>query len=579
MKTKKRTILISAFVILAVAATLFGKKVTSEKSFEYMELQRIAKTEGLAKIIVELDVPDIYKLTAASTQYKTGIEDVSYVQAAGNADLDLERAISTVTDRVLYKISGCDYEISQTYSTVPCLALSVSSEALVKLSSMPEVLSIREDIPRRLPETFKSAEIEGNGVSQPQIDVSRKIVGAEDAWSMGYTGDGWYVAILDSGIRRTHEFFTGKKIVEQCYSRLKDCPNGQSSMSGTGAAAHIENRFDHGTHVSGIAAGNNQKDNYGVAKDADIMAVQVFSYIPSWDDIGSYDSDQIKGLEYVYSKRNTYKIAAINMSLGGAEYYSVCDSDNASMKAVVDNLKSVGIATVSVSGNSGYCNAIDSPGCISTVIAVCGSDKYDKHWRYASWHPTMVDVMAPAKDINSSTADSNTSYASWNGTSMAAPHVTGAWAILKQFDPNMTVNKALQLLKDEGKPITSLCDSSKTNPRIDVAASIMSMMTIAPPLNFAGEQEVNRSLLMSEYINVLTWEANPQNTSNGQNIVKYAIYTVTGTNNLTLLTEVDSNTFTYTHRMLSHSQYKYAIKSINAKGTSSTAAYVTVASY
>ena len=66
----------------------------------------------------------------------------------------------------------------------------------------------------------------------------------------------------------------------------------------------------------------------GVAKGANLIAVQVFSYFPSYQDVLSYTSDQIKGLERVYALRDTYAIAAVNMSLGGGQYTSTCDSSN-----------------------------------------------------------------------------------------------------------------------------------------------------------------------------------------------------------------------------------------------------------
>ena len=113
----------------------------------------------------------------------------------------------------------------------------------------------------------------------PNLDRSRKIVGAEAAWKLGFTGAGWYVAVLDTGITKKHEMFKGKKIVEQCYSLLNDCPNGKKEMSGPGSARHkfTSSGWDHGTHVTGIAVGNNKKTFYGVAKDADIISCQIFS--------------------------------------------------------------------------------------------------------------------------------------------------------------------------------------------------------------------------------------------------------------------------------------------------------------
>jgi subtilisin family serine protease len=576
MKRKKNIYLIFTIVMLFAAIGWSGDLFAGDKSLEYEYLMSTARTNGFVRVIVEFDVPDIYRLTQASNSYQTGCSDEADIQAAAAADLDLESAVSYAANRLLYELKDKGYKINHTFATLPYLALDLSPEALVVLTKLPQVLWIVEDKPHPLP-GFDRDDAKIN-ISRPLLNDSTKIVGADTAWGMGYTGDGWYVAILDSGIKPTHEMFTGKNIVEQCYSLLGDCPNGQTSMSGPGSAAHILPGESHGTHVAGIAAGNNKHNMSGIAKDADIIAVQIFSYIPAWNDIGSYDSDQIKGLEFVYQKRNQYKIAAINMSLGGGEYFAPCDSDNPQMKTVIDNLRAAGIATAIASGNNGSCGSIDAPACISSAIAVGGTDKQDHHWSWANWHPTMVLLMAPGAGIVSSVTDTNTSYASYSGTSMSTPHVTGAWAIMKQFGPSFSVAKILKALQDEGKKITSNCSSTTKTPRIDIGAAIQSLLSLAPPLNFAGVQQANRSLLQTEYINVLTWQKNPLNDQNNQVIVKYKIYTLDSSDNLTPLAEVDAATFQYLHRKtVKDSEYRYAIKSVNDKGELSSSAYASVA--
>jgi subtilisin family serine protease len=575
MKQKKNIYLIFTILILFAAVGWSGNGFAGEKSLEYKNLMNIARTNGFARVIIEFDVPDIDRLTQESTRYQTGCSDEAYILAASAADIELEKAISSAADQLIFELKDKTYKINHTYATLPCLALNLSPEALVALENLPQVLWIAEDKLHPLPD-FDRNETKID-ISRPLLNDSTKIVGADTAWGMGYTGDGWYVAILDSGILPTHEMFTGKNIVEQCYSLLGDCPNGQTSMSGPGAAAHVMDGESHGTHVAGIAAGNNKHNMSGVAKDADIIAVQIFSYIPAWNDIGSYDSDQLKGLEFVYQKRNQYKIAAINMSLGGGEYFAPCDNDNHQMKVVIDNLKAAGIATAIASGNNGSCGSIDAPACISSAVAVSGTDKQDNHWMWANWHPTMVLLMAPGAQIVSSITDSSTSYASYSGTSMSTPHVTGAWAIMKQFGPSLSFAKILKALQDEGKKITTHCSSTTKTPRINIGAAIQSLLSLAPPLNFVGVQQANRSLLQTEYLNVLTWQKNPLNDQNNQVIVKYRIYTIDSSDNLTSLAEVDAATFEYLHRkLMKDAEYKYAIKSVNNKGEESSSAYVAV---
>jgi len=582
MKLKKGIILftILSLTIFTAMADFSGTKVKTQDEQFMSPLMKQAQTEGFVRVMVEFEVPDLHKLTTASNRYKTGNTEVSYVQNAYNADLQLENTIAQIRDDVLCKLSGKRFEVNHTYSTLPYVAMSLSPGALTKLNTIPGVLSIVEDRVSPAPRTQSDIN-ESEKLDQPQLRATIPQIGADDAWNLGYTGKDWYVAILDTGIRKTHEMFQGKKIVEQCYSTSGDCPNGKTSMSGPGSAAHYDNQFDHGSHVAGIAAGNNHDKMFGVAKDAGIIAIQVFSFIPSWGGVGSYYSDQVKALEWLYTKRNQYKIASANMSLGGFEqFHNPCDAQNQAQKAAIDNLKSAGIATVVSSGNKegseSICSGIVDPACISSAVSVGATTKNNRHTSFSYYSKKLLDLMAPGDDVISVSANNDNSYQAMDGTSMAAPHVAGAWAVLKQFNPNLSVNAALKVLKDEGFPIDSRCDSG-TKPRIDIAASIMSLLSLVPPVNFSGNQHINQALLQTEYINILTWEANPLNAQNNQNIVNYRIYSVDSSDNLTLLSEVSSNTFSYNHRMVTKdTSYRYAIKAVNQDGDESIASYTIV---
>src|SRR5690606_3809073 len=71
-------------------------------------------------------------------------------------------------------------------------------------------------------------------------------------------------------------------------------------------------------------------------------------------------------------------ISVVNMSLGGGEYTSKCDSDP--LKDSIDDLYSNGILTVAASGNQNYNDALNSPACISSVISVGATNDDDEHW-------------------------------------------------------------------------------------------------------------------------------------------------------------------------------------------------------
>lgn len=566
-------------IIVSILMIVFSTSLGSvEKGNDFEILLQKTYKYGTLRVILKLDIPDIDKLTAESSRFKTGDTGSMARQSGFDADLKLEKGISAVSDKLLYRLNNLNYRIVRRYSTIPFIALSVSPEALLRISSMNDVISVSEDKLIPLPEV-RSLTQEENAPGKPLLKQSVEVVGADKAWGFGITGSGWYIAVLDTGIRPTHEMFSGKSIVEACYSGEKDCPDGTSRMTGPGSAKHFYNYdylsgFDHGTHVAGIAAGNNGKGVAGVSKGSNIIAIQVFSYFPDEDDILSWSSDQLMGLEFVYSKRNSYNIASVNLSLGGGEYSSFCNGG--AYDAAIKNLKNVGIATVIATGNEYHCNGISHPACYENAIATGATDKVDIMASFSNWKKGMVDLFAPGVHIYSATAGNNTTYSSWNGTSMAAPHVAGAWGLLKQMDMNMSVDKALDLLQDNGKKVNSLCSSGGSAARIDVGEAIQSLIDVAPPIDFAGSRLENISLLQTEYFDELTWKQNPYNASKGNNIVEYKIYNVKDSK-LEHLSTVDANTFVYRHRkVVKDEDYTYAIKAITDEGKQSIPAYAIV---
>ena len=457
---------------------------------------------GMIRVLVQITSPRLGGLSTASQAHKVvipgEIKTPAKIQAEFEADQALAGEIAATVNGLVSKLSGKVYTVIHQYDTLPLVALEVSMESLDILELTPEVVAIFPDKVIPLPQPIapdssgKKGSTNQPELVQPQLSNSVSIIGATTAWSQGYTGSGWYVAILDTGIRRTHQFFYNKTIVEACFASGEnqtapagDCPNGSNTMYGTGAAAHHPSNYatyDHGTHVSGIAAGKKSDGSLnGVAKDANIIAVNIFSKFSSSQDVRAKTSDIIKGLDYIYTLRNTYSISAVNMSLGGGLYssQSQCDSADALTKTAIDNLKSVGIATVIATGNSGECNGVSWPGCISSAVAVGASTKSDIQSSLSNWHSSIQDFFAPGQSIFSSTGGSDSSYVSWSGTSMATPHVTGAWAILRQNQPTASVTQLLSALNTSGVPITTLCGTGLSKPRIQVDKALGS----SPPNN------------------------------------------------------------------------------------------------
>jgi len=477
------TVLLTAFPIHSLAQN-------QKDRANFDRLTQIAWSEGTVRVIVRLDVPRIKELTAASSKFWIADASEAIRLERTAADTALKDAIEYTAWKVFAELQGTNYDVNTIYRSIPFMALRVSPYALALLEDSTTVLGLEEDVPIKLIEPVEESGGEkgkttltgGVDLDRPSLDVSVELIGAKTAWGWGYTGAGWYVAVLDTGIRKTHQFFTGKTVVEACFALgsdgvgpAGDCPNGNATMTGPGSAVHHSSSYsgyDHGTHVSGIATGN-YGSLAGVAKNANIIAVQVFSKFPG-NAIASYNSDTLAGLDYIYSLRGSYNIAAVNMSLGGStRYSSYCDSD--SRKASIDNLRSVGIATAIATGNNGWCTGISSPACISSSVSVGASTDSDAEASFNNWHATLQKLFAPGYQIYSSTGGSDSSYASWNGTSMATPHVAGAWALLKHRLSSGSVTDLLNALRTTGVSVTSVCDYYTTAiPRIRVDRAIQS---------------------------------------------------------------------------------------------------------
>jgi len=315
-------------------------------------------------------------------------------------------------------------------------------------------------------------------------------------------GNQWAVAVFDTGVDTSHSFFSSngasKVVSEACYSGggISDprvapiCPGGSRSSVALGSGRNCTGVVgcDHGSHVAGIAVGDRDNNTVdGVAHAGKLIPLQVFTRIndfatcnPFFSCVTSFDSDLIDGMERVYALRNTHKIAAINMSLGGGRFTTTCNSENRAFTNMVKLLKDAGIATIAASGNEGLRGAISFPACISDVIAVGATDDRDRHASFSNVDTT-VDLFAPGVGVISSVP--NESFDSFSGTSMAAPHVAGAFAVFRHavgsFSANdnvlddVSVDDILSVLKKSGPQVSASGFGNRR--RLDVSESLLGM--------------------------------------------------------------------------------------------------------
>jgi subtilisin family serine protease len=180
---------------------------------------------------------------------------------------------------------------------------------------------------------------------------------------------------------------------------------------------------------------------------------------------------------------DSWSIAAVNMSFGSTSTWSSessCDASNSAYKVAFDALRTLAIAPVVAAGNESSTTGIASPACISSAIAVAASfDTGDVVWSGSNSGPPL-DLLAPGTNIRSSMTGGG--YASRTGTSMATPHVTGAFAVLRQADPAASVSTLKLALEGSGVPVTDT-RNGLVRPRLQLDDAVRSR---APSACFDG---------------------------------------------------------------------------------------------
>ena len=448
---------------------------SAQRARAFAVLSAKARTEGRVRVIVGLRAEGGSGASAARS-----FEDAE-------ARAAMVSRVDRAQQALLVRMSGYSLSSVKRFKYIPYLAMEVDAGALEALASDPEVVSVEED-----------------KLLEPKLEESIPLVGAPQAWSQGFSGSGQTIAILDTGVDKDHRFLAGKVVSEACYSGSGDgeslCPGGvsQSTRPGSGMPCSDPElpRCFHGTHVAGIAAGRGP-DFSGVARDAKLISIQVFSkYEP--DDCSDEEeeeeeeeesdepcmrsslTDQISGLERILELSDRFDVAAVNLSLGTVDTFpAVCDNLAPAYKAIVDKLRAVEIVAISSSGNEESSTGINFPACISNVVSAGSTDdgssgrddsetKRDEVSDFSNSSPEL-DLLAPGRWITSSYPQHY--YATAFGTSQAAPHVAGAWAVLKSKAPNASVEQVLSALKSTGVSITD-SRNNLTRPRIQVDAAV-----------------------------------------------------------------------------------------------------------
>jgi serine protease AprX len=346
-------------------------------------------------------------------------------------------------------------------------------------------------------------------------------------WNMGLKGTEVFVAVIDSGMAPDWDFQRLPGEFGYTSSRL----HTQISFNDNSNLAYDTN--GHGTHVAGIIGGGGQKSNglyKGIAPNVGFISVKVCD-----DDGMAYESDVVAAMQWVYdNNRNVgtpsaitpYRIRVVNLSLNSTVEQSYHTSP---LSAAAEILWFNGIVVVASAGNysaeAGY-NTINAGPANDPFIITVGasnengtSNRSDDNVALFSAYGTTVDgvrkpdIIAPGKNIISTLAESSWWRNSHNnrfvdgiyfrasGTSMAAPMVTGAVALLLQDEPNLTPDQVKYRLMNTGSTIQGIPGDPNSYPYLDVYSAVTGTTTES------ANQGQLASQLLTTGSNPITWNS------------------------------------------------------------------------
>ncbi|MHA6488071.1 serine protease Isp [Bacillus cabrialesii] len=237
-----------------------------------------------------------------------------------------------------------------------------------------------------------------------------KVIKAPEIWAKGVKGKNVKIAVLDTGCDISHPDLKNQIIGGKNFT---DDDGGKEDV--------ISDYNGHGTHVAGTIAANDSNGGIaGVAPEASLLIVKVLG--------GANGSGQyewiINGINYAVEQ----KADIISMSLGGP-------NDVPELEEAVKNAVKNGVLVVCAAGNEGDGNErteeLSYPAAYNEVIAV-GSVSIARELSEFSNANKEIDLVAPGENIVSTLP--NKKYGKLTGTSMAAPHVSGALALIKSYE-------------------------------------------------------------------------------------------------------------------------------------------------
>jgi subtilisin family serine protease len=315
----------------------------------------------------------------------------------------------------------------------------------------------------------------GDGTSPTNIYGSQ----AGEAWVKKTDCPGVYVGIIDEGVMWSHEDLAGN-VWTNPYDPIDGVDNDGNGyiddvhgwdFAGNDNSIYDGSGDDHGTHVSGTVAarGGNGAGVAGVCWQVQLISAKFLGRN------GGTTANAVKAVNYItdLKTRHGLKIVATNNSWGGGGY-------STALYNAIANAGAADILFVAAAGNSGV-NIDASPFFpasydLATIISVAAIDKFGNLASWSNFGATRVDLGAPGVGIWSTvpTKKNQSAYNSYNGTSMATPHVTGTAALYAAGHPSSSALSIKGAILSTTVPTASLGGKTVTGGRLNTGAAFCS---------------------------------------------------------------------------------------------------------